>query len=426
MNQRANDTSVKKRTSTGTGQGQPATQAKASQKPQRPQSPPSSQSSQPLPPLPAQPQQPSTPATWKASWFLLPLRLFLGITFIYAGIQKITDPQYFNTSARGYIGKQIAAFANGSPLHGFLVQFVVPHASFFGALIAYGEIAIGLGALIGLLLRPAAFFGLLLSITFFLTATWRVYPYFYGSDIVFIFCWITLILAGPLSSGLPSLDAFLVPRLLQSLSAPRRAALARFLSILSGVGETATTQQSGQWLAPPAPTKGKFATARAAQESRRNFIYGAVTGGVSMLLLTWSTLLVRSFLQPGVDTSSTTGPATSGDSGTATATGTANNVIAKVDAVPDNSSVNFTIPSNGDPGILVRLNNGQFVAYDATCTHAGCPVDYDSSQQLLVCPCHGAAFDPARNGAVVQPPAQTPLASVTIHVDSSTGEITLS
>jgi thiosulfate dehydrogenase [quinone] large subunit len=423
MNQRTNDTSVKKRTSTGTGQGQPATQAKASQKSQRPQSPPPLQSSQPLPsPQPTQPQQPSA-ATWRASWFLLPLRLFLGITFIYAGIQKITDPQYFNTSARGYIGKQIAAFANGSPLHGFLVQFVVPHASFFGALIAYGEIAIGLGALIGLLLRPAAFFGLLLSITFFLTATWRVYPYFYGSDIVFIFCWITLILAGPLSSGLPSLDAYLVPRLLPLL--PRR--LAQFLSILSGVGETTSRQQqSGQWLARPAPTKGKFATARAAQESRRNFIYGAITGGVSMLLLTWSTLLVRSFLQPGVDTSSTTGPATSGDSGTATATGTASNVIAKVDAVPDNSSVNFTIPSNGDPGILVRLNNGQFVAYDATCTHAGCPVDYDPSQQLLVCPCHGAAFDPAKNGAVVQPPAQTPLASVTIHVDSSTGEITLS
>ncbi len=426
MNQRTNDTSVKKRTATGTGQGQPATQAKASQKPQRPQSPPPSQSSQPLPPpQPAQPQ-PSAPA-WKASWFLLPLRLFLGITFIYAGIQKITDPQYFNTSARGYIGKQIAAFANGSPLHGFLMQFVVPHASFFGALIAYGEIAIGLGALLGLLLRPAAFFGLLLSITFFLTATWRVYPYFYGSDIVFIFCWITLILAGPLSSGLPSLDAFLVPRLLQSLSPQRRAALARFLSILSGVGETATKQQqSGQWLARPAPTKGKFAASRAARESRRNFIYGAVTGGVSMLLLTWFTLLVRSFLQPGVDTSSTTGSTAAGDSGTATATGTSSNVIAKVDAVPDNSSVNFTIPSNGDPGILVRLNNGQFVAYDATCTHAGCPVDYDSSQQLLVCPCHGAAFDPAKNGAVVQPPAQTPLASVSIHVDSSTGEITLS
>lgn len=359
---------------------------------------------------------------------MLPLRLFLGITFIYAGIQKITDPQYFNASARGYIGKQIAAFANGSPLHGFLMQSIVPHASFFGALLAFGEIAIGLGALLGLLLRPAACFGLLLSITFFLTATWRVFPYFYGSDIVFIFCWITLMLAGPLYSGLPSLDALLVPRLLQSLSPQQRAVLAQPLRVLSGVGAT-PAPQSSQWLARPAPAKGKFAAARAAQESRRNFIFGTITGGVSMLLLTWFTLSLHSILQPVADTtSSTTGSnsTTSGDSATATGSSTASNVIAKVDAVPDNSAVNFTIPSNGDPGILVHLNSGQFVAFDATCTHAGCPVDYDPTQRLLVCPCHGAAFDPAKNGAVVQPPAQTPLVGITIHVDSSTGEITLS
>src|SRR6266513_1237502 len=47
---------------------------------------------------------------WKALHFservLLPLRLFLGITFLYAGIQKLTDPQFFNPSATGFIGKR--------------------------------------------------------------------------------------------------------------------------------------------------------------------------------------------------------------------------------------------------------------------------------------------------------------------------------
>ena len=74
---------------------------------------------------------------------LLPLRLFLGITFIYAGIQKLTDPQFFNPAATGYIGKQISGFADGSPLHTFLLQSVAPHASLFGLFIAYGEIATG-------------------------------------------------------------------------------------------------------------------------------------------------------------------------------------------------------------------------------------------------------------------------------------------
>src|SRR5215469_1418489 len=73
---------------------------------------------------------------------LLPLRLFLGITFVYAGIQKLTDPQFFNARATGFIGRQIMAFAHGTPLHNILLQIVLPHAVFFGAVIALGEIAI--------------------------------------------------------------------------------------------------------------------------------------------------------------------------------------------------------------------------------------------------------------------------------------------
>lgn len=55
---------------------------------------------------------------------MLPLRLFLGGTFVYAGIQKLTDPQFFNPAARGYIGRQIPAFAFGSPLGGLLLHGV--------------------------------------------------------------------------------------------------------------------------------------------------------------------------------------------------------------------------------------------------------------------------------------------------------------
>src|SRR5713226_2257686 len=170
-------------------------------------------------------------------WAVLPLRLFLGITFIYAGIQKLTDPQYFHPSAARYIGNQIAAFASGSPMHGFLVNVAEPHAMLVGALVAYGELAIGLGALFGLLLRPAAFCGMLLNLVFFLSATWRVHPYFYGSDIVFVFCWITLLLAGPLNSGLPTLDALLIPRLIQSMPLSRQVRLAPLLYFVLGIGK---------------------------------------------------------------------------------------------------------------------------------------------------------------------------------------------
>src|SRR4051794_30718330 len=127
---------------------------------------------------------------------LLPLRLFLGVTFAYAGLQKIADSQYLDPAAAGYAGVQMAAFADGSPLRWVFLHLALPHATIFGALVAGGELAIGLGTLTGLFARPAALGGFFLSTTFFLSASWQVSPYFYGSDIVFACCWLTLLLTG--------------------------------------------------------------------------------------------------------------------------------------------------------------------------------------------------------------------------------------
>lgn len=386
-------------------------------------------------------------------WMLIPLRLFLGVTFIYAGVQKLADPQFFKPTAPGFIGRQIIGFAHGSPLHGFLLQFVVPHSHFFGVLVIAGEIAIGLGTLVGFLLRPAAFFGLLISLMFFLTASWHVYPYFYGADIVFVFCWLTLLLAGPAKTGYPALDTLWVQWL---LSPGQQARYAPALSLLLGVDESAKgvpipnndvpmtgnavqaqnrrgpvnarpNQQQGK--ARPNQQQSKYAAARRSKESRRNFLLGTVTGGVGMLGLAWLWNALHIFSRFSDDESASTS--------TATATATSNTVestatpsaggtaIAQVSQVRNNSAVSFTLASNGDPGILVRLNDGNFVCYDATCTHAGCPVDYDPSSQLLVCPCHGAEFDPSKSAAVVQGPTDTPLTPVTIHVDNASGAITV-
>jgi thiosulfate dehydrogenase [quinone] large subunit len=380
-------------------------------------------------------------------WVLLPMRLFLGVTFVYAGVQKFTDPQFFNPSAAGYIGKQIANFATSSPLHSILLM-IEPHATLFGLLTAYGEIAIGIGMLFGFLFRPAAFFGMLLNLLFFLSATWRVYPYFYGSDIVFIFCWLTMLLNGPLNTGLPTLDAWFTINTLYRLSVPRQKQLKPFFALVLGTTRTATEttatvapQPSKQIPHRGQPQRRRYSVVEQARESRRNFLMGALTGGASVFsLLAIGYGLRRLF--GGMDDTSSYTPARisdssgltsssssndgSGSSSTATTgTGQSGSTIAQVSAVPTNSATNFTIPSNGDPGVLVHLNNGQFVAYDALCTHAGCQVDYDPQSQLLLCPCHGAAFDPAKNGAVVNPPAQTPLPAVSIHVDSATGAITL-
>jgi Rieske Fe-S protein len=59
----------------------------------------------------------------------------------------------------------------------------------------------------------------------------------------------------------------------------------------------------------------------------------------------------------------------------------------------------------GGPSLLLSPN-GQWKAFDATCTHAPCTVQYQASQ--IYCPCHGGVFDPS-NGSVITGPPPTRL-----------------
>lgn len=74
--------------------------------------------------------------------------------------------------------------------------------------------------------------------------------------------------------------------------------------------------------------------------------------------------------------------------------------------------------------LLIHLPNGNFVAYSQGCTHSGVLVHYDPQTHMLVCPAHGAIFDPAQGGRVMRGPATTPLPVAGIHIDSA-GTITL-
>jgi thiosulfate dehydrogenase [quinone] large subunit len=364
-----------------------------------------------------------------SSWVMLPLRLFLGVTFVYAGIQKFTDPQFLQPGTPGYIGKQLVAFASGSPLHTFLLQFAAPHALFFGFLVAYGEIAIGLGTLFGILLRPAAFFGILINCMFFLSATWRVYPFFYSSDIVFVFCWLTLLLNGPGNTGLPTFDEFLAIALVQYAQPQRQLARARSLSFLLGVPPFLTLPD-----ATSTQTVKQRKILQRGTQARRSFLFGMLGGGTAMFAILGIIYTFSRRLEPASQPE-TTEPSTAASAlvtpptdATPTATPTSggtSSAIAQISAIPRNSAVAFTLPSSGDPGVLIHTQGDKFVAFDAICTHSGCQVAYDPSIQLLACPCHGAEFDPDHQATPVQGPALTPLAPVAIHIDSATGAITL-
>src|SRR4029077_14210129 len=82
-----------------------------------------------------------------------------------------------------------------SPLGG-LIAASLPFASIIGVAIAVAEIGIGIGALSGLAFRVAAIGGMLLSLLFWLTASWATHPYYYGADLPDAFGWLALAIAG--------------------------------------------------------------------------------------------------------------------------------------------------------------------------------------------------------------------------------------
>lgn len=343
----------------------------------------------------------------RVGWLILPLRIFFGITFLYAGLDKLLDPTFLDPNAPGSIVAQMHAFALHSPLAPLVTAIGIPFAVPLGLLIAIGEIGVGLGALTGIGFRLAAVGGFLISTLFWLTASWTDTPYFYGPDLPYAFGWLTLALVGDCGvlTLAPRLERAWVA-MLAPVGYPERQRNPRHPSV--------TSYPRGS---EPSLSPGRRALLQAGMLAIVAFVLGGITrfvapaasaspiaGGVGALP---TTLPTDAPTQPGsvttpsetpfVDT--TAGPADTPAPPQATPNGT---VVAKVSEVKSQTAVEFTDPTSGDPAVVIALKNGSFVAFDEVCTHAGCTVQYVKQYDALLCPCHGAAFDPNNHGAVLQ------------------------
>ncbi|MFE7318644.1 DoxX family protein [Streptomyces sp. NPDC057555] len=139
---------------------------------------------------------------------LLPLRLFLGATFLYAGVQKLTDRTFLADGGHGSLGELLRRVHDSAALPQ-LVGLAQHSPVTFGYAVAGGEVLVGVGTLVGLLGRLAAFGGALISLTLWLTVSWPAAPYYYGNDLAYLIAWTPLVLAG---APRFSLDAALVNR----------------------------------------------------------------------------------------------------------------------------------------------------------------------------------------------------------------------
>lgn len=392
-------------------------------------------------------------ATALAGWALLPLRAFLGFTFCFAGLQKLANPNFFHAASPISIQSQLAGAARRSPIHallGPLTHVAVP----IGILIAFGELAVGIGTLLGLWARAAAVGGALISLMLFLAVSYHSSPYYTGSDIVFLFAWMPLIVVG--SGGVLSADAMVAEMVRRRAGGEPAAVIpvpfATVRQMCGAFDDGRCTARRGA-LCEPAPCPW-LAPRRAASEvtqeqelSRRTFAargalaaaaaVGAVlVGGVAAA---GGRLAGKSSNSPGTPplglpagatsttaappTTTTTGPTTTVDSASSTTSPTTTTTAARptptgtkigpASAVPVGQAAQFTDPSSGDPSLVVQPKAGTFLAFDAVCPHAGCIVGYDTRAKIFVCPCHGSQFN-GRTGAVESGPAPTGLSPISI------------
>jgi len=394
---------------------------------------------------------------------LLPLRAFLGFTFCFAGLQKLANPAFFRASNPAGIQAQMMAASRHSPIHALLMP-LAHHGVLIGAVIALGEVAVGIGTLVGLLTRLAAFGGALISLNLFLAVSFHTNPYYVGSDIVFVFAWLPLIVAG---GGQFSADA-----LFANLAAVRNSRSASVpVNLPFATVQNICGHYQGGWCVARrdtacAPAGCPFIERELEKAShthgasdvvdmdRRRLIGAGMlgVGGVALLgtgaiavigrLLHRSstaastTPSVGSASAPASSAPASSAPASSASSPSAvrptavrpTASGTSPSAthppgtkLGAASDVPVAGAASFTDPATGDPAVVVQPRPGVFLAFDAVCPHAGCTVEYDQRNAIFVCPCHGSQFN-GGTGAVEIGPASQGLGKIAI-AEGSDGQL---
>jgi thiosulfate dehydrogenase [quinone] large subunit len=136
-----------------------------------------------------------------SAWFVLALRLVIGFAFLYSGVEKILA----GFSAQGYLGN--VAATNGNPLEGaFLWMSQTPwFVEFVNVAVPWGEAAIGLGLMVGLLTRLAAFFGAFMMLMFYF-GNWNMAHGPINSDFMYMLVFLSVAAFG--AGHILGLDAY--------------------------------------------------------------------------------------------------------------------------------------------------------------------------------------------------------------------------
>jgi thiosulfate dehydrogenase [quinone] large subunit len=150
----------------------------------------------------------------RAGLVWLPIRLFVGISWLESGLGKITNPEWSTGGAalRTYWERAAAIPDQGRPpityewYREFLnILLAGNHETWFSWVIMFGELAVGAGLILGALTGIAAFFGAFMNMSFLLAGSASTNPIMFTLAVGLMLAWKV--------AGWYGLDRYLLPRL---------------------------------------------------------------------------------------------------------------------------------------------------------------------------------------------------------------------
>jgi len=151
-------------------------------------------------------------ADTRMAWFWLIVRLYVGYQWLIAGIDKLTgysidigtfgkhvqDSWIFTSNPgaglTGFVKGAIAQTTGAHPaVQGWYAEFlkaiVQPYTGFWAYVVTFGELAVGIGLIIGMLTGIAAFFGVFMNMNFLLAGAVSINPIIGGLAMFLILAW---------------------------------------------------------------------------------------------------------------------------------------------------------------------------------------------------------------------------------------------
>lgn len=150
-----------------------------------------------------------------AGWLWLVVRVYVGYDFLTAGWHKFTTPAWVDGSGQGLLGfwsGAVGTTPTGAPVITFdwfrvFLQFLIDtnSAGWFSYVIVAGELAVGIGLILGAFTGLAAAGGLLMNIAYMLAGTTSTNPVLAILGMLLILAW--------KNAGYVGLDRFFLPLL---------------------------------------------------------------------------------------------------------------------------------------------------------------------------------------------------------------------